>query len=194
MVKPWLVRVSPPADQIRFVEILTRFTVARETPLWEELRTALSSCTALRKIKSTFRMILREGMIAPMSTSWNDHARALLRAVPLLDDIRLILSCEEVLAEDSPTHPTWGLINSLHWSLVETPIGEDGLTTDTSSHNRRVAIVIKALPMDAVARDLVDTLQSFGIPARSMLRATKYYESLIRSKLSMQFRDTVILE
>ena len=137
-------------------------------------------------------MILREGMIAPMSTSWNDHARALLRAVPLLDDIKLILSCEEVLAEDSPTHPTWGLINSLHWSLVEAPVGEDGLTT--ISHNRRVAIVIKALPMDAVARDLVDTLQSFGIPARSMLRATKYYESLIRSKLSMQFRDTVILE
>ncbi len=130
-------------------------------------------------------MTLCDGMVSPMSTSWNDHAKALLRAVPSLKDVRLELSCHEILTPRSSTGLAWGFINSLNWSLVE-PAGEDGGSMSDVGE-RKVTIIIKAL--DLQDRDGLYWLQQSGVSLD--LKPTRDYEDLIRSKISQGFQETL---
>ncbi len=128
-------------------------------------------------------MTLCDGMVSPMSTSWNDHAKALLRAVPSLKDVRLELSCHEILTPRSSTGLAWGFINSLNWSLVE-PVGEDGGVVSTITE-RKVTIIVKALDLED--RDGLYWLQQSGVNLD--LGPTRDYEDLIRSKISPRYQE-----
>lgn len=130
-------------------------------------------------------MTLCDGMVSPMSTSWNDHAKALLRAVPSLKDVRLELSCREILTPRSTIGLAWGFINSLNWSLVE-PAGEDGGVMSEVGE-RKVTIVVKTL--DLQDRDGLYWLQQSGVNLD--LKSTRDYEDLIRSKILSRYQGTL---